>query len=177
MPVENLRSNKYLNINKILIRFPETKTTTITCDDRTIFQTEEGLWVSERPTNKKLFKKISAIPKWNMTDSPDLHQMMEVSNNFLIYSINNKLSLTHNNIKTTQCRFQNRLKFDTYKDIEDNTFIRDLGDSIALTKCKQLVVPLDTNSKICFQDIKMANNLGFIDCETHIFKKNFNKSL
>ena len=64
-----------------------------------------------------------------MTDSPDLHQMMEVSTNFLIYSINSKLSLTHNSIKTTQCRFQNRLEFDTYEHIEDNTFIRDLGDS------------------------------------------------
>ena len=44
--------------------------------------------------------------------------------NFLIYSINNKLSLTHNSIKTTQRRFQNRLRLDTYEHIEDNTSIR-----------------------------------------------------
>ena len=98
--------------------------------------------------------------------------MIEVSTNFIIYSINNKLSLTHNSIKTTQCKFKNRLRLDTYEHIEDNTFIRDLGDSIALTKCKQLIVPLDTNSTICFQDIKLANNLGFIDRETHILKRN-----
>ena len=97
---------------------------------------------------------------------------MGASTNYLIYSINNKLSLTHNSIKTTQCRFQNRLRLNTYKHIEDNTFIRDLGDSIALMKCRQLIVPLATNSTICFQDIKLANNLGFIDRETHILKRN-----
>ena len=31
--------------NKILIRFPETQTTTITCDNRQIYQTLEGIWV------------------------------------------------------------------------------------------------------------------------------------
>ena len=116
--------------NKILIRFPETKTTTIICDDRKIYQTEEGIWVSERPKTKRFFRTASES-KWNMTDSPDLHQMMEVSTNFLIYSINNKLSLTHNNLRTTQCRFQNRLQYKTYEHIQDNTFIRDLGDSLA----------------------------------------------
>ena len=75
-----------------------------------------------------------------MTESPDLHQIMEVSTNFLIYSINNKLALTNNNLKTTQCIFQNILQYETYKHIEDNTFIRDLGDSLALTKCRQLIL-------------------------------------
>ena len=35
--------------NKILIRFPETQTTTITFDNRQIYQTVEGILVSERP--------------------------------------------------------------------------------------------------------------------------------
>ena len=78
---------------------------TVTCDDRTIFQTAEGIWVSERPASKKLFKAISAIPKWNATDTPDLHQMLEVSTNYLIYNFNNRLSLTYNTIRSTQCRF------------------------------------------------------------------------
>ena len=107
--------------------------TTIICDDRKIYHTEEGIWVSDRPTTKDLYKAITAESKWNMTKTPGLHQMMEVSTNFLIYSINKKLSLTHNSIKTTQCRIKNRLQFETYEHIEDNIFIRDLGDSLALT--------------------------------------------
>ena len=66
------------NGNKIVIRFPEVNTNTVTCDDRTMFQTEEGIWVSETPVSKKLLKAITAILKWNITDTPDLHQMMEV---------------------------------------------------------------------------------------------------
>ena len=104
--------------------FPETQTTTITCDDKQIHQTVEGIWVSERPKTKRLFRTISES-RWNMTESPDLHQIIEVPTNFLIYSINNKLTLTNNNLKTTQCRFQNRLQYKTYEQIEDNTFIRD----------------------------------------------------
>ena len=71
--------------NKILIKFPETKTTTIICDDRKIYQTVEGIWLSERPTTEDHYKAITSESKWNMTESPDLHQMMEVSTNFLIY--------------------------------------------------------------------------------------------
>ena len=159
------------NGNKILIRFPEVKNNTVTCNDRTIFQTEKGIWVSERRIRKRLFKAITAIPKWNITDMPDLHQMMEVSTNYLIYSFNNRLSLTHNSIRSTQCRFQNRLRLNTYEHIEGNSFLRGLGDSIAVTKCRQIIVPLATNSTVCFQDVKLANNLGYVDRESNILKK------
>ena len=78
----------------------------------------------------------------------------------------------NNNLKTTQYRFQNRLQYQTYEHIGDNTFIRDLGDSLALTKCRQLILPLDTNSSTCFTDFKLTNNLGFIDREKKILKRN-----
>ena len=81
-----------------MIRFTEGTTNTVTCDDRTIFQTAEGIWVSEKPVSKKLFKAISAIPKWNATDTPDLHQMLEVSTNYLIYNFNNILSLIQSEV-------------------------------------------------------------------------------
>ena len=61
------------NGNKILIRFPEITSNIVTCDDRTLFQTAEGIWVSESPASKKLVKAISAIPEWNITYTPDLH--------------------------------------------------------------------------------------------------------
>ena len=127
------------------------------------FQTAEGIWVSGRLVSKNPFKAITAIQKWNITDMPDLCQMMEVSTNYLIYSFHNRLSLTHNSIRSTQCRFQNRLKLNTNEHIEGNSFLRDLGDSIALTKCRQITVPLATNITLCYQDIKLGNNLGYLD--------------
>lgn len=89
--------------NKILLRFPEIKTNTITCNDCTIFQSKEGIWVSERPVSMKLFRAISATLKWNITDTPNLHQMLVVSTNYLIYTFNNKLELSYNSVDPTPC--------------------------------------------------------------------------
>ena len=111
---QQIESRTYIDEgNKILIRFPETQTMTITCDNRQIYHTLE--W----PKTKRLFKTLSKS-RWNMTESLDLHQILEVSTNFLIYNINNKLALTNNNLKTTQCRFHNRLQYQTYENLEDN---------------------------------------------------------
>ena len=61
------------------------KTMTITLDNRQIYQTLEGIWVADRPKTKRLFKTVSESI-WNMMETPDLHQILEVSTNFLVAS-------------------------------------------------------------------------------------------
>ena len=50
--------------------------------------------------------------------------------------------------------------------------MKDLGDTVSISTCQQVIVPLEVNNTICYQDVKLANSQGFIDKETHIIKRN-----
>ena len=102
-------------------------------------QSLEGLWVTKHDEMKPgLWKKLQA---------PNLHQALEVQINYLIYTFTNKITSTHQEIETNRCRLQNRLHSDSFEHLENDFFIRDLGDSLALTQCKKHSVTLKADSK------------------------------
>ena len=50
-------------------------------------------------------------------------------------------------------------------------FLRDLGNSMALTHCKKTTVPLSPNNTYCYHDIKLQNGY-FLDIQNHVLKFN-----
>ena len=51
--------------------------------------------------------------------------------------------------------------------MENNLFIRDLGDTIALTECRKTIVSLKVDNKLCYNDIKL-NEEGYLNKESHV---------
>ena len=150
--------------NKIVIRFSDKNDgAVVQCNSQTIMQTLEGLWVTERDPMK--------IWTWKKLQTPNLHQALEVQINYLIYTFTTKLSSTHQEMETNRCRLQNRLHSDSYEHLEGDFFVRDLGDSLALTQCKQHSVSLKSDSKFCYHDIPLQRGY-FLDKETHVIKFN-----
>ena len=72
-------------------------------------------------------------------------------------------------METNRCRLQNRLHSDSFEHLEGDFFVRDLGDSLAITQCKQHSVSLKSDSKLCYHDIPLEGGY-FIGQETHIVK-------
>ena len=84
----------------------------------------------------------------------NIHQAFEVQFNYLIYTFSNKIASTHSELQTNRCRFQNRLRSDSLEHLEGDLFIRDLGDSLALTKCKKNTVILSVkNNQFCLTSL------------------------
>ena len=105
-------------------------------------QSLERLWISEQKAGTKL--------PLNTIQVPNMHQAMETTTNYLIYIFSKKISDSHNAVMSNQCRLQNRIRFDTLEHFEGNFFIRDIGDSLVLTKCKLVIATLRTNSEYCY---------------------------
>ena len=121
-----------------------------------------------------------------MTDSPNLHQMMEVLTNFLIYSINNKLALTK---RTTFIAFEptgqlisvkhnfsilgnyffnflNRIEYVNNQDgLATSSEWKSLSDSIEYKGLKTILAEL-LYTRLCF-DNKSCNNFNSDFRPTH----------
>ena len=64
--------------------------TIVKCNNQIIMQSKEGLWVTERnPKSPWIWKKLQ---------SPNIHQVFEVSFNFFIYTFSEKITSSHNEI-------------------------------------------------------------------------------
>ena len=92
-------------------------------------QTMEGLWVTKRDERNLGLEKLQ---------TPNLHQALEVQINYLIYTFSTKITSTHQEMETNRCRLQNRLHSDLFEHLEGDFFVRDLGDSLAITQCKHI---------------------------------------
>ena len=150
--------------NKMVILFdPNDNGAVLHCNGHTIMETLEGLYVTRRNQNSPWL--------WNKLKTPSIHQAFEVQYNYLIYTFTNKISLSHSELETNRCRLQNRIRSDTLEHLEGNTFIRDLGDSLALTFCQKTTVTLKAQNSQCYKDVPLENGY-FLDRETHVLRFN-----
>ena len=150
--------------NKLIIRFdPDGNGKVVKCNDQIIMQSLEGLWLTTRkPDNPWIWKRLQ---------TPNLHQTLEVSINYLIYIFTKKIADNHKDVTSNRCRLQNRIRSDSLEHLDENLFVKDLGDSLVLLECKRAVMTLKSNSEICYKDIQLDPH-GFLDKENHLVKFN-----
>ena len=129
-------------------------------------QAISGLWVTRRNANMPWI--------WSKLTTPNIHQAFETSYNYLIYTFTEKIASTHTAVETNQCRLQNQIRSNDFEHLEGNLFLRNLGDSMALSHCKKTTVTINRNNTYCYNDVKLTNGY-FLDKNTHLLK--FNSSV
>ena len=112
-------------------------------------------------------------PVWmyNKLTTPNMHQIFQVTINYLIYTFSRKIKDTHIAVKSNQCKLQNKIRTNHYEHIDGNIFVRDLGNALALTACKKSIMRLKTNSNLCYNDIILEGG-AFLDKENLVVKFN-----
>ena len=145
--------------NKILLQFSENPPS-VSCYDNIVFQSLEGLWVTHRGAKGK-----SANILWKPLRSASLHAIFEVTNNYLLFITSRELKNSHTDIESYRCRLQNNDRSNLVH-IQDNKFIRNIGDALALLECTTKFVTISTNNSVCYSHIKI-NEGGFLDASTH----------
>ena len=91
--------------------------------------------------------------------------------NYLLYTFSNQIANTYTTVEQNRCKLQNRLRYDTFEHLEGDRFVKDLGDSLAVTTCKKTLVSLSQKNNQCFQDVSLTNGF-FLDKQTHVIKFN-----
>ena len=150
----------------------------ITCHKptRIITKSEEGIWFSPHLKYNDNCKYDPTIhydhqcgtPIYSKLTDFSLHSILQTNYNYILYNLNNKLTLSHRDIEKNTCFLSNRLSGDLIH-VSNNIFYKALGDVVAIVKCKPETVILSKNETQCFTDIALTNDL-FLDSTNHLIK-------
>lgn len=125
--------------NKILLTTPSDPIM-IECfyPHRIIMKTSEGVWYTSNLShnNKCLqFSSLKCKEIYEKLETPSLHDIFQVSVNYILYHTTAQLLNNHIDITNNHCQLSNRLSGDLIH-VSQNIFFRSLGDVLAILTCR-----------------------------------------